>query len=85
MRKLGLYLVTRQDEISWDEYEGFVVAAPNPEVARQVHPRGRQEAWEQSSSWVSREDRDKLRVVRVGDAGKRIKSRKIILASHIAG
>lgn len=36
---MNLYLMSREGETGYDEFEGFVVAAISPEKARCVHPR----------------------------------------------
>jgi len=33
---MKLYLLTRIDEIDWDEYVGAVIAAPTEEIAREI-------------------------------------------------
>lgn len=36
----SLYLVKRTDNVTWDEYDSFVVCAESEDEARRVHPSG---------------------------------------------
>ena len=38
---MNLYLLTRKEEVDWDQYISMVVAAPDKESARVISPDGR--------------------------------------------
>lgn len=42
-RKLYLYLLSQKMNTGWDTYDGTVVAAPDEDTARRIHPAGSQE------------------------------------------
>jgi hypothetical protein len=37
---MNLWLLSRTDDVSWDEYEAVVVAAESPQRAMEIHPDG---------------------------------------------
>lgn len=45
---MKLYLLTQFEVSGWDTYDSVVVAAPNEEVAQNIHPAG--------SSWPCRDN-----------------------------
>lgn len=95
---MKLYLVTRQDEIDYDEFDSFVCIAKNPDEARRTNPRsgmwwqdgkwmwntrnGDEEC--ESHSWVPAGQVDKLSVTLLGNANRRMRV-GLVLASFNAG
>jgi hypothetical protein len=54
---MNLYLITRQDDYSYDEYSDAVVVAENENRACNIHPDGSGSKWyEKLHSWVTEED-----------------------------
>jgi hypothetical protein len=72
-RKMNIYLVSRTDDIGYDEYDSIVIAAKTAQEACSVHPGG--------DAWQKPED------LKVELIGKAIKGSKqgIVLASFNAG
>jgi len=84
--KLYLYLVSRTDFVGYDEYDGFVIAAPNAAAARHTHPNNRMPV---RSSWSSKGGTwpvtpEALKVRKIGVAAAGVKP-KVVLASFNAG
>lgn len=88
----SLYLVKRMDNVTWDEYDSFVVCAESEDEARRVHPSGgsffEDDMSEQSkryfkSSWTDKIET--LEVICVGLASVSLKNRQVICASYNAG
>lgn len=75
MAALQIYLVTRTDQVSWDEFDGFVAAAENEEAALAMQP-GPSDSWPVST-------RD-LEIALIGTAEPSINS-SFILKSFRAG
>lgn len=52
---MNLYLLTRNDDVGWDEYISMVVAAPDEESARVISPRGQDyqiDDWDWAPPWL---------------------------------
>ena len=88
---MNLYLISRKDSVSWDQYDSAVVAAKDETSARYTHPNGKhiwrekrggwfKNTWE-DHSWVPPEE---LTVSLIGVATKGVKS-GIVCASFNAG
>ncbi|QOC54464.1 hypothetical protein pSALSNUABM04_004 [Salmonella phage pSal-SNUABM-04] len=45
---MNLYLLERQDDVGYDEFDSIVVAAPSEGVARAIRPRG---GWVYGEAW----------------------------------
>ncbi|QVW28514.1 hypothetical protein pEaSNUABM8_00005 [Erwinia phage pEa_SNUABM_8] len=58
---MNLYLLERQDDVDYDEFDSIIVAAPTEQAARAIRPSG--------SGWVPEDkvdDGEFLRVVMIG-------------------
>ena len=89
---MKLYLVTRTDNWSYDEYDSFVVAAENEENALLFHPNGKKierlseyddnenSAYHYTYGWTSKEN---LKIEYIGESNS--SEEKVILASFNAG
>lgn len=83
---MNIYLVTRTNDHSWDEYDSFICVANTPEEARNLHPDGYSEGdwWndDYNYSWVPPASTEaKL----LGKADPEYTKPKVILASYNAG
>lgn len=88
----SLYLVKRTDNVTWDEYDSFVVCAESEDEARRVHPSGgmffEDDMSEQSKryfKWCWTDKIETLEVICVGLASVSLKNRQVICASYNAG
>jgi len=93
----NLYRVTRNEDINYDEWSMFIVAAADEHTARRVHPCGRiSPRWDEADQcWRFRDgDRydhgwtsnlDGLEVVLLGTAADNIPSLTVICSSFHAG
>lgn len=88
----SLYLVKRTDNVTWDEYDSFVVCAESEDEARRVHPSGGEffedDMSEQSKryfKWWWTDKIETLEVICVGLASVSLKNRQVICASYNAG
>lgn len=45
---MNLYLLERQDDVGYDEFDSIVVAAPTEQAARAIRPRG---GWVYGEAW----------------------------------
>lgn len=88
----SLYLVKRTDNVTWDEYDSFVVCAESEDEAKRVHPNGgmffEDDMSEQSKRYFKSDWTDKietLEVICVGLASVSLKNRQVICASYNAG
>lgn len=87
-----LYLVKRTDNVTWDEYDSFVVCAESEDEARRVYPSGgmffEDDMSEQNKRYFKSGWTDKietLEVICVGLASVSLKNRQVICASYNAG
>jgi hypothetical protein len=93
----NLYRVTRNEDIDYDEWSMFIVAAPDEHTARRVHPSARiSPKWDEADQcWYFRgvtgydhgwtTSIDGLEVVLLGTAADNIPSLTVICASFHAG
>ena len=87
-----LYLVKRTDEVTWDEYDSFVVCAESENEARRVSPDGMMFfefiMSEQSKRYFKSGWTDKIETLEVsciGLASVSLKNRQVICSSYNAG
>lgn len=87
----SLYLVKRTDNVTWDEYDSFVVCAESEDEARRAYPSGgmffEDDMSEQSKRYFKSGWTDKietLEVICVGLASVSSKNRQVICASYNA-
>ena len=87
-----LYLVKRTDEVTWDEYDSFVVCAESENEARRVRPDGmmffEDNMSEQSKRYFKAGWTDKIETLEVsciGLASVSLKNRQVICSSYNAG
>lgn len=84
--QLNIYLVTRVDSWTYDDYDSMVVAAESEEVAKTISPNRGQDFYNFAQykfcGWVS--SPVLLTVTFLGHAGKNVKP-GLILASYNAG
>ena len=87
-----LYLVKRTDEVTWDEYDSFVVCAESEDEARRVYPDGmmffEDNMSEQSKRYFKSGWTDKIETLEVsciGLASVSLKNRQVICSSYNAG
>ncbi|KKL74499.1 hypothetical protein LCGC14_2064310 [marine sediment metagenome] len=71
---MNIYLVSRTDEVDYDEYDAVVVVAHNAKEAKTIKPSDYGKEWETPEN---------LQVLLVGTANRKRKG--IILASFKAG
>lgn len=79
---MNIYLIERTMSVDYDEYDSVVVIANSEEEAKDVqpdHPRGHQYVWYYEN------EKESLKVTKIGVADCSYKSPKIILASFNAG
>jgi len=67
---MNLYIISRKDSISWDEYIAAVVCAENEEEAKKIHPSGDNNRWNSNDNWVTIES---VSVKKIGIADQEIK------------
>jgi hypothetical protein len=79
MKKLNLYLVTRNDSVDYDQYASMVVATKNEEAARMIKPYNGTGIYD-LMQWS-----DDLTVLLVGKADKSIKVPYVVIKSFNAG
>jgi hypothetical protein len=82
---MKLYLVSRTDLWSYDDYDSFVVAAESEENAKSYHPRGHLlrepgYSFDYDYCWTSREN---LKVEHIGESNSLVE--KVIISSFNAG
>ena len=89
---MNIYLVSRTDKWSWDDFDSLIVAAKSEEDARNTHPyydynrtEYEQRDWDESSNWVKKEDKHTLKITLIGKTTKEYKQREVLLASFNAG
>ena len=87
-----LYLVKRTDEVTWDEYDSFVVCAESENEARRVSPDGmmffEDNMSEQSKRYFKSGWTDKIETLEVsciGLASVSLENHQVICASYNAG
>ena len=90
---MKLYLIGQSERMDYDTFDSAVVAAPNADVARQIHPEEewgheeRAELWEDAKtdnygSWASKPENVTVKLI--GDATPGT-AEGVILASFHAG
>lgn len=83
---MKLYLVSRTDKWSYEDYDSFVVATENEESALEYHPCGKEYLSENDKKeryydgWTSKEN---LKIECIGESNSSVE--KVILASFNAG
>jgi len=89
---MNIYLVSRTDKWTWDDFDSFVVVAKTPEDAANTHPyydperpENEEKDWLGSNSWVRIQDKHTLVIKLVGKATEEYQQRQIICASFNAG
>jgi len=78
---MNLYLIERLDNGDYDTYSEAVVAAPDAEAARRIHPGGGDAAEDRYETWI---DPSQVKVTHIGIALDHIE-RGVICASYHAG
>ena len=85
---MNLYLVYRQDDCGYDEYDSFVCTAEDESVARLTHPSGDAYVWDRN--WLFGHCSDntwpapgKLKVTELGTAAEGVSG--VLCASFNAG
>jgi hypothetical protein len=69
---MNLYLVSQDDNVGYDVYDSFVVAAPDEETARNMHPSGDIINWADNTellrwgTWATKPE--SVRVEKIGAA-----------------
>jgi len=83
MTKLNLYLISQDVNNGYDTYDKAVVAAPDEDTARNIHPgwEDMAEAGREFSSWCVAE---KVKVELIGEAAEDI-DQGVVCASFLAG
>ena len=85
---MNIYLVSRTDEVDYDEYDAFIVAAKDEEQARNQHPRNNNNWCDNfgGHGWVSFRNKASLTVTVIGKASEEQYTKPtILLASFNAG
>jgi len=82
---MKLYLISRTDQVGYDEYDSAVVCAGSEEEARLIHPSRYTEGWngkeEEYGTWVNA---DTITVKYLGEATESL-SAGVVCASYNAG
>ena len=90
---MNLYLISQEENTDYDTFDSALVAAPNADVARQIHPEEewgheeRAELWEEAArtvytAWASNPSQVKVKLI--GKAANGIQE-GIIMTSFNAG
>lgn len=79
---MKLWLISQNENNTYDTYDAVVVAAENEDAARFTHPYGLDRDWSEYSCWVR--SPDKVTAKFIGEAAPDIKA-GVILASFNAG
>jgi hypothetical protein len=79
---MKLYLLTRTDRWSYDDYDSLIVCAESEEDAKNIGPDGPFDPNERYSSWTK--SKDNIICEEIGDAHPSME-RGVILASYNAG
>lgn len=78
---MRLYKISQTVNSNWNTYDSAVVAAPNEDVARWIHPRGEGSSeYEWGKSWCKPED---VIIEYIGATS--IQESQVIVASYNAG
>ena len=83
---MKLYLVSRTDRWSWDDYDSFVVAAENEESVLDFHPKGQYYLTERDVrngiyyGWTSKQN---INIECIGESNSLVE--KVIISSFNAG
>lgn len=81
--RLKLFLIKQDANRDYDTYDAAVVAAPNEEVARTMHPRDGRTNWEwYSDTWCSTPEQVEVEYLGYARPGAK---QGVILASFNAG
>ena len=81
---MKLYLISRTDDWSYDEYDSFVVAAESEESALEFSPRGHkpeEDGYWHYSGWTT--NREDIKIECIGESNSLIE--KVIISSFNAG
>lgn len=81
---MNLYLLTRKDELTYDEYDSCVVCAETEEDAKTIHPdgtvfKGDERPWR---TWVGNSSEIDCELIGIANENQ---ERGVILASFNAG
>lgn len=80
---MKLFLISQNENIGYETYDSAVVAAPDAEIARCMHPcHGEMQNFKNSTTWCS--DRKHVQVEYLGEAADGILE-GVICASFNAG
>lgn len=84
---MNVYLVSRTDHYSYDEYASFVCIAPSPLAARNMHPDDVNGEWQQdeSANWVGKDNVGSLQVMFLGKASARFSIPEVIHTKYERG
>lgn len=89
---MNLYLVSRTDDIGYDEYDAFVCAAESEEQARKMLPFDEELVREETEEnirnltiWEWTNDLNNIEVTHIGKADEKYTKPTVILASFNAG
>lgn len=82
---MNLYLISQTIQKGWDTYDSAVVAAPDEETARRIHPSGEKMLPTEPSQYGSwAHDPADVQAVLLGESKPAIEQ-GVVLASFIAG
>ena len=84
---MNIYVVSRTDDIGWDEWDAVVVCAKSEADARIIHPNSWAESadeWSDARGWVADPSSEHLSVRLLGPSTEG-EERGVVLASFNAG
>lgn len=79
---MNLYLVSRTDEVDYEEVESFVCVAKSSLQAREMHPSNPIGEWPNDGrchAWIRKDQISTLNVIYLGKASPRFSTPEIIL------
>jgi len=78
---MNLYLITCTASGEWETYEAAVVAAPDQDTAKEIHPSGDKDQWG-TGTWAKSSESVRADPIGVASEGTEC---GVILASYHAG
>jgi hypothetical protein len=88
IRPIFIYKVSRlSNEVSFDTYDSFICAATSVDNARNIHPSGKKENFNNKyfSGWIKQDKKNTLTVTKIGIADLEIEEDTVIISSFNAG
>ena len=78
---MNLYIVTRNDSYTWDNYDSFIVACESEEEARKTHP-SHGDGW--GRDWITKDQINTLTIELLGQATPNLE-KGVVLSSFSNG